>query len=173
MRRSRAIAGIVALAVVAGLVAYVVLTSRSGPEPDESVARIPGFSLPDAGGLDIVLSDIHADLRLVHFWASWSPFSTDDLRTLSQLQAEFGDRIAVIALNRDTNPEEGKAFLAGLGIGDSLTFAYDKEDMYFKEVGGYNMPETLFIAPDDTILLHVRGPMPYDVAREHVTALLP
>ena len=172
-RRGRTITTVVVLGTLLVLATYLIFASRSALEPDESAPRVPGFSFPDAGGLDVVLSDIQADLRLVHFWASWSPYSADDLITLSRLQGEFGQRVAVIALNRDTNPQEGKAYLAGLGISDSVIFAYDKEDSYFKEVGGYNMPETLFVAPDDTILLHIRGPMPYDVAREHITALLP
>jgi thiol-disulfide isomerase/thioredoxin len=171
MRHGRTVLLVVALVVVLAL--YLYLAFRDNSTVDDSVARAPGFSLPDATGLDVVLSDIQADLRLVHFWASWSPYSAEDLTSLSRLQTEFGDKVAVIALNRDTNPQEGKDYLAGLGVGDRVIFAYDREDTYFKEVGGYNMPETLFVAPDDTILLHVRGPMPYETAREHIVRLLP
>jgi len=135
-------------------------------------AKAPGFVLPDERGGEVALESLEAELRIVHFWASWSPYTEEGLRALVQLKEEYGDRIAVVALNRDTVPAEGKAYLDQIGVGDTLLFAYDAEDTYYREVGGYNMPETVFVLPDDTIHRHVHAPMTFEEMRAIVVAML-
>jgi thiol-disulfide isomerase/thioredoxin len=168
---------IIAVAVcgVLGLLVYF-LVRTMGDEgvgtPAPSAVVAPDFRFPDASGKDIVLSEVEARVRVVNFWASWSPYSRKELPALVALQEAFGDEVAVIALNRDTDPAEGRAFLTSLGLGEELLFAYDQSDTYFKELGGYNMPETVFVGLGGEVLVHVHGPMEYQEMRETVERLL-
>jgi thiol-disulfide isomerase/thioredoxin len=146
-------------------------THEAPPEAAGPV-QVPDFSYPDESGRPVVLSQIRADVRVVNFWASWSPYSKDELPALVALKREFGDRVAVIALNRDTYSADGRAFLESLGLEDELVFAYDQDDSYFVSVGGYNMPETIFLGEDEEVLHHVHGPMTLDAMRTQVTRLL-
>jgi hypothetical protein len=91
---------------------------------------------------------------------------------LVALKREFGDRVAVVALNRDTYPKDGQVFLASLGLGEELVFAYDEADGYFGEVGGYNMPETIFVGRDGEVLHHEHGPMRLEEMQRVVEGLL-
>lgn len=158
------------------IVAWVAYRALVGSGVDESlpegVQRIADVTLPDAHGKPLTLSGIQAPVRVVHFWASWNPYSKDDLPALVALKQQFGKDIEVLAINRDTNPLEGQAFLGTLGLADSLLFVYDRADTYYKEVGGYNMPETVFVGSAGEIHAHMRGPVGYDVMASAVRDML-
>jgi len=172
--RTYILGALVALLVCAGVGAWFVLrgTQDTAVSNEGTHVVAPGFSLPNAEGQSVVLEDIQAPVRVVHFWASWSPYSKEALPALVELKRAFGEQVAVIALDRDTDPATGRAFLASLQLGDELVFAYDAADTYFKKLGGYNMPETVFLAPDGSILKHVHGPMSYEKMHETVSTLL-
>lgn len=166
-----ALVALVLLCVVGGVV-FMLSHTREEVSTGPTATYVPDFSFPDARGAPVVLTDIKAEVRVINFWASWSPYSKDELPALVTLKREFGDRIAIVALNRDTTPSDGRAFLASLGLGEDLLFAYDREDGYFKEVGGYNMPETIFVGPEGEVLHHVHGPMELESMKRVVGELL-
>ncbi len=137
-----------------------------------TVATAPAFVLPDEEGKAVTFADIRGDVSIIHFWASWSPDSGSDLVALSQIVEEYGDTIGVVAVNRDHERQDGLAFLEQLGVSDTIEFVYDAEDTYFRKVGGYNMPETVFVGKEEEVLLHVHGAMGYDSMKQHVEKLL-
>lgn len=158
-----------------GVYLFAVRDILHGPTPqvtEEQVTYLPEFSFPNERGEDVVFATIQAPVRIVNFWASWSPYSKEELPSLAALKREFGDRVEVVALNRDKNPANGRAFLAEIGLSSEITFAYDSEDTYFRRVGGYNMPETVFVGPSGEVLAHVHGPMGLEVMRATVSDLL-
>lgn len=163
--------GLLVLAV--GVVLWFVFTGGGhkqetySPDVLSELPQAPDFSFPDATGKEVVLSEVQSLLRIVHFWASWDPSSAEGLHALAEIAREHSD-VAVIALNRDVVPSEGQALLARLELGDMLVFAYDKNDTYYRELGGYNMPETVFLAPGGEILEHVRGPMSEEEFRSSI-----
>lgn len=162
MRSAIGALGALTLLTLLGILVYVLFTQDRFTATEQSAethAVAPGFSLPNAEGELIALEKINAEVRIINFWASWSPYSKDELSALVHIKETYGKKIAIIALNRDTNPVDGRAFLASLGLEDELLFAYDREDTYFKKVGGYAMPETLFLDREGNILAHIHGPM--------------
>lgn len=166
-----------ALCIIALVGVGIFFLLKSDPEevhevlPPEYVTA-PNFVLPGTSGKEVVLSEVDADIRIVNFWASWSPYSKTELPALVRIKKEFAEHVEVIALNRDTTPEDGRTFLTSLNLGDDLLFAYDAKDEYFKEVEGFAMPETLFVDRDGNILVHVHGPMTEEVMRAHLTEIL-
>lgn len=166
------------LVVLVGLGIWVLLRDGSSnvpyTEPDAVVGLpiAPDFSFPDASGKEIVLSEVMSPLRIVHFWASWDPSSAEALRTLAEIALEYADTVRVIALNRDAIPAEGEAYLERLALGGAITFAYDTQDTYYRELGGYNMPETVFLGSDGEILHHARGKMSAEALVATITRLV-
>jgi thioredoxin 1 len=47
---------------------------------------------------------------VVDFWADWCPPCKAISRSLEELAAEFGDRMAVVTLDVDANPETTRAY---------------------------------------------------------------
>ncbi len=163
--------GVLLLALVFG--GYQYFTSGTflhGLREQDSPVYVymPDFSFPNEKGEQVVFTNIQAPVRVVHFWASWSPYSREELPALVTLERESEGVIKVVALNRDTNPADGRAFLRDIGLASELTFAYDAEDTYFRTIGGYNMPETIFVGPRGEVLEHVHGPMSLEEMRSVV-----
>ncbi len=153
-------------------VVHDILLDPTPQAPEEWVTYLPDFSFPNERGEEVVFAKIQAPVRIVNFWASWSPYSREEIPALAALKREFGDRVEVVALNRDKNPADGRTFLEEIGLSSEITFAYDSEDTYFRRVGGYNMPETVFVGPNGEVLAHVHGPMDLEVMRATVGGLL-
>lgn len=175
MRIIRAVAGLLIVVLVIGAGVYVVVHkgSRNGAAPPpEPTEFIPDFSFPDRQGQEVTFTNVDARIRIVNFWASWSPYSRDELPALVRIKQDYGDDIEVVALNRDTNPNDGRAFFDSLKLGDSLIELYDQQDTYYKTVRGYNMPETLFVNPEGGVLAQVHGPMTYEQMKSTLDTLL-
>lgn len=169
MQRARLYGG-VALAVltVAVLVSYA-LYRWSVKQSQDALPQAPDFTLEGLHGDLVTLSATNGRVRVLNVWASWSPYSRDELPMLAALLEERSD-VSLIALGRDTNPAEGRGFLASLGLSESdrVRFVFDPQDEYFKLVEGFNMPETLVLDADGGIVFHAHGP----VTREQIEEAL-
>jgi len=56
-------------------------------------------------------------------------------------------------------------------VSDKLIFLLDPKDTFYKSIGGFAMPETLFVNSDGTINFHKRGPMRAEEIRQRVSEL--
>lgn len=160
------------LLVCAGVYFFLVRPELLKNKGDEGFVKAPAFSLPDTSGNPVSLSDMQGKVTVVNFWASWSPYSKDELSSLIRLKKEFGDDVSIVALNRDSNPNEGKAYLASLQLNQELIYVYDRNDDYFKKVQGFAVPETLFLIGNEDIYFQKHGPMTYDEMKEQIVAIL-
>jgi len=58
-----------------------------------------------------------------------------------------------------TGNEEGRVsnYLEDLGIVDSMVYLLDPSDSFYKSIGGFTMPETIFVDVNGEIVTHKRG----------------
>ena len=68
--------------------------------------------------------------------------------------------------------EKAKSYTDELGISEDMLFLLDRSDSFYKSIGGFSMPETIFVNGDGEIVVHKRGPMELDEMREHVNKIL-
>ncbi len=105
-------------------------------------------------------------VRVVNVWASWSPFSTQELQDLETLATEYQDKnVTIIAINRKETKERAKAFLDTIGQFQNLLIAIDQTDAFYTSVGGFSMPETLFYDDQGNIVRHYRGALQLEQMR--------
>ena len=52
---------------------------------------------------------------VVNFWASWCVPCKQEMPLLDDLSRRMGPAAAVLGVNEDVRPQDGRAFLAGLG----------------------------------------------------------
>jgi len=88
-----------------------------------------------------------------------------------KLQQEFSEEITVIAIDRDESLEKTKSYTDDLGITDDLIFLLDPGDSFYRSLGGFTMPETIFVDGKGNILFHKRGPMTFDDMKSKVQEL--
>lgn len=170
-RRAVMVLSTVLVLTIAGGMYYVYRTKEEAV-PHEVYLVAPDFSLPSSDGTRVNLSDVEGTVRIVNFWASWSPYSKDELAAFARLKQAYKDDLTIIALDRDTNPNEGRAFADSLGLAGDMLFVFDQEDGYFKKVKGFAVPETLFIDQEGNIRAHIHGPMTYEEMELQLKAIL-
>lgn len=115
--------------------------------------------------------DAYRDMvRVVNVWATWTPFSKDELTMLNDAAAKYaGSDVVIIAINRTEAQDRVKSYLARFGPFDALTFVQDQTDTYYKSIEGFSMPETIVYDKDGTIILHRRGPITARTLEDSIT----
>jgi thiol-disulfide isomerase/thioredoxin len=112
-------------------------------------------------------------VRVVTSWASWSPFSVEDLKVLNNVAGEYRDKdVSFVALNRKESKEQAERFLKELTSLENLEIAIDTEDIFYKSIGGYAMPETVIYDTKGNIKVHHRGVLGESELKDLVDSVL-
>jgi thiol-disulfide isomerase/thioredoxin len=124
----------------------------------------------DVTGNEVNLTDNFGKIVIVTLWASWSPFSVEELPRLNSLASEFDrSRVSFVALNRKESRHQAERFLSTLPELPNLQIVIDQDDKYYNGVGGYAMPETIVYDQKGVVLLHIRGVSKNDDLKEAIT----
>jgi len=171
---------IVVVTIIIGILFVWFLTNREdiklpteiNTEEVRSLGQVPNFSLADNEGNTVSPAMFEDKILVVNSWAVWCPFCKDELTDFRLLQEEYKDEIVVIAIDRAESLEETKGFTDSVGVTDSMIFLLDPEDSFYKDIGGFTMPETIFVDGDGNIRIHKRGPMELEEMKEKVEQLI-
>ncbi len=139
---------------------YVTPNDAANSDARRTLGLSEGQSFTDLQGTDISLEEHEGKVRVVNSWASWTPFSAQELKDLETLAAAHANEgVVVIAINRDEPKEQAQQFLSTLGTFEHIQFILDGSDTFYDSVEGYAMPETLFYDARGNIYHHKRGNM--------------
>lgn len=130
------------------------------------------FQLQDYNGRAVKPSDFTGKALIINSWAAWCPFCKKELQDFATLQKEFRDKVVIIAIDRAEPLEVAKRYSDELGVTGELVFLLDPEDSFYQSIGGFSMPETIFIDVQGFIRAHKRGPMELDEMRQKVKSIL-
>jgi len=167
------VTGLIVVAVI-GVVLFLV-NQDSGVTADSQGSDFDAFagaSLIDYEGNEVSLEDFRGTPVVINSWAVWCPFCVKELSAFADLQKEFDDQITVIAIDRQEPLSKAKEFTDKLGITNDMLFLLDPSDSFYKSIGGFSMPETLFVNSSGEIVVHKRGPMELEEMREHVNKIM-
>lgn len=171
----------IAVLIVLGLVGYFVLQrngnanpgSKNAPAGSEDassgsdLARLGDLEFADYDGRTVKLAGYGGKPLIVNSWAAWCPFCRKELPDFAALQTEFPD-IAVIAIDRAEPLSTAKRYSDELSVTGKLTLLLDPSDSFYKAIGGFTMPETIFVDRNGATVFHKRGPMTLEEMREAV-----
>lgn len=161
--------GQIGLIIVLSLIVciLVVLTlqlrdKRSQVETDPAyrllTSALEGDSFIDITGNKTAVNPKSAALTVVTVWASWSPYSVEDLQILNALAAEFKDQsVAFVAVNRKEPPHQAQRFLDTVGQLPNLKLVIDTTDEFYFAAEGYTMPETVIYDQNGVIVSQIKG----------------
>jgi len=134
--------------------------------------KIPEFTLADYKGNQVSTNDFPGKILVVNSWAAWCPFCVDELPAFGELQEKFPDDVVVIAVNRQESLKKAQGYTDDAGISDSYVFLLDPDDSFYRSIGGFSMPETIFVDTEGNIRVHKRGPMKLDEMVEKIEDIL-
>lgn len=152
-------------------------TSSTGntvtPTREEAqLEKAPNFSLQDYNGKTIRFADFTGKPLVINSWAAWCPFCRKELVDFVAAQKEFGERVVIIAIDRAETRDVAKKYTDELGVTGDMVFLLDPSDSFYQSIGGFSMPETIFVDKDGTIKIHKRGPMDVQEMHERIAQLL-
>ncbi|MCI6373935.1 MAG: redoxin domain-containing protein [Clostridiales bacterium] len=190
-RRLRSLlAWAVALAVLAGVIWFVnrdtsaepvaVTQAEATPEPEDDTPvgkeigmRCPDFTVPlyGAEGGTYTLGEHQGKVRVLNFWATWCTPCVAELPHFERVQAEYGDRVEILAIHSDMITDDVQAFIDAEGL--VLTFAQDETGDVIKSLGGSTqLPMTVIIDQQGKIVYNRVGSMNDETLRTLIDPLM-
>jgi len=159
---------LVLIAIIVGLIAW---RHSKQPKTGETFDKSYGLVLKDYQGNDVHLYEFRRKVLIAYAWASWCPYCGAEIQHLSQLKTKYGDEVQIVAINRAESLQDAKAYTDKLDVSNIL-YLLDKDDAFFKSIGGYAMPETVFINNTGDVTFHQRGPIQIDAVEQKIQELL-
>ncbi len=151
---------VIGACLVALLMSLLLFRVRSESAPDTKTFNTEySLALQDYSGTTVHLFDYRRKVLIAYAWASWCPYCGSEIQDLAALKQQYGDDVEVVAINRAEPPQTAKHFTDALSNTQGIVFLLDPDDSFFKEIGGYAMPEMVFIDSKGTIVDHQRGPI--------------
>ena len=134
-----------------GLVLLSVLISAS------AAAASPGLPAVSAGKL------VYMD-----FWASWCAPCAESFPWLNSMQAKYGDRISIVAIDVDSDPADGQAFLRTHPA--TFKISFDPQGQLAERYHIDGMPSTVIVDATGRVL-HQHSGFYVDKAGDYEAAI--
>jgi thiol-disulfide isomerase/thioredoxin len=160
---------IVGILIIGGI-GWLTISNRI-PNDQGQTQKAPDFALQNFNGETVRLSDFAGKPLIINSWAAWCPFCRKELVDFAAVQKEFGDKVAIIAVDRAESLDVAKRYTDELGVTTDLLFLLDPSDNFYQSIGGFSMPETIFVNGNGEIVFHKRGPMDATEIRNRIKEL--
>lgn len=145
-------------------------------EVEEEIDRTaPDFTVYDAEGNAVNLSDFVGTPVVVNFWASWCGPCKSEMADFDEVWAEYGDRVQFMMVNltdgsRETK-EKAMKYVDEQGYGFPVFYDIDFDAAY--TYGVQAVPVTYFVNSDGTGEVYFKGAMPKETLVECIRLILP
>lgn len=163
-----------------------VQTEESAPDADTSdesagtdtaktdAIAAPDFSMLNADGESVRLSDFLGTPVVLNFWATWCPPCRGELPYFDEAYAEYGDRVAFLMTDLTDGQSEtiegAQAFVTEQGYVFPLCYDTEMEGAYAYRVNA--IPTTYFINADGTIHSYQIGALDRETLYDRLEKLL-
>jgi peroxiredoxin len=148
--------------------------SQSGVSTPRKGFQAPDFSLADANGSMIRLSDLRGQPVVINLWASWCQPCRAEMPALQRVYAEYQSQGLVLLGVNATNQDDAaaaRAFTEELGL--TFPILYDSQGAVAKLYALRALPTTFFIDRAGVIReVVIGGPMSEALLRIRVQQLI-
>ncbi|MBE3596664.1 MAG: redoxin domain-containing protein [Hydrogenibacillus sp.] len=161
--KNRWIQGALMAVLLAGAV-WVIWTNVIAKADPVAVGRpAPDFMAELLDGSTVTLSDFKGRPVLINFWATYCPYCIDEMPAIESVYQKFrDDGFVVIGVNTGESAVAIQGYVRRTGV--TYPVALDPGMKIAKRYRVYDLPRSIFVAPDGTIAVDHVGPMTADMA---------
>lgn len=138
--------------------------ASSGTEPPRIAA--PDFTVYDAEGNAVKLSDFFGKPIVLNFWASWCDPCRSEMPEIQDFYDQYGQDVQFILVSQDDSLEDAKAFIEDEGY--SFPVYFDSTFMGSYSYGASSIPLTYFIDADGQMIAYFRGAMSESILQQGI-----
>jgi peroxiredoxin len=129
----------------------------------QGLGAAPDFSLPDASGKSVALSDFKGEVVLINFWASWCGPCREEMPLLDELSTRYAALgFTMLGVNVEEDSSAANGFLAGTPV--NFPILYDRENKVSQLYDVIAMPSTVIVDRTGQIRYIHHG---YEAGNEH------
>lgn len=138
------------------------------------VKMAPDFTVYDAEGNIVRLSDFRGKSVILNFWASWCGPCTSEMPDIEAAFQEYGGRIQFLMVNLTDGSQETVASASGFIKEQGYTFPvyYDTDMDAAMAYGISAIPVTYFIDEEGAVTAYYRGAMSASILQQGIEKLL-
>ena len=119
----------------------------------------PDFTVYDAEGRAVRLSDFRGKPAVLNMWASWCGPCRSEMPHFDSVWAEYGEEFNFLMVNMTLSSRESlenaKEYISEGGYG--FPVYYDTEGEAMTAYGAYSIPMTFFIDAEGRLITYARG----------------
>ena len=124
----------------------------------------PDFTVLDANGKEVKLSDFRGKPVVVNFWATWCGYCVKEMPAFEEVYQQMGSDIHFLMVNVTDGVEEtvdkASAFIAGSGY--TFPVYYDTQYSATLTYGAYSLPMTFFFDAEGYAIAQATGAIDKD-----------
>jgi len=122
----------------------------------------PALAFTTRDGVPKQLADYKGQLVLVNLWATWCVPCVEEMPALERLQAQLGDKLAILAISQDRQGETVVATFLEQHAIKHLAIFLDPKSAATSEFGAQGLPSSYLIARNGTIVGKEEGAAKWD-----------
>ncbi len=139
-------------------------------ESEDETPMAPPFSVYNADGNKVYLSDYVGKPVVLNFWASWCGFCEMEMPDFEEKYLELGDDLHFLMVNvtdgKQETIESASEFIAESGY--TFPVYYDKDLDAASAYGAYSLPVTFFIDAEGHAIAKASGAINADTLQQGI-----